>query len=305
MNSPDVSAGQWKVDVRPSGEILTARATEASIELGLLGIPGGYSPTEIEGWLHDLIGVARETGREDAQPRPIPALLHHGLTGLLFSHAQLWNRESERHPVSYAIVSHGGAVAFGWVGDASVATEVNGQRVDPGEIIVRDDEGREARAFELPDAQQVTIRLEWAGGAEGEAPVVLEAHWGGAAATPAAATPAAATPAAHAGRVVIAEPPPRAEPTLQAAPAPSAAPSSSASSAAVPDAPEEAPDEEAFEFEPEMPSLRDEIETPAAPRLAPERPVARMEGIVRDAVRIPGTGESFLETSGEPLDLSA
>ena len=277
MTSPEDSAGQWTVTVRSSGEILTAAALEPSIELGLLGVPSGYTPPEIAGWLHDLIGVARETGREDARARPIPALLHHGLTGLLFSHAQLWNREGEQHPLSYAVVHAGGAVAFGWIGDASITARVAGEPVDLREVIVRDDEGHEARAFELPDSGAVDLRLEWASAG---AQAVLEAHWPGPA-------PATADGAATVDTPVPMAPPAWFEAGEEEPVAKTLAPIRD-------DASPEAPAE-----------LRDAIETPE-PYMTPAVPVVPMEGIERESFHpFGGPHPSFFDSESEPLDLDA
>ncbi len=314
MNAPDLNAGQWMVDVRPRGEILTASAGDASIELGVLGIPSGYSAAEIEGWLHDLIGVARETAREDERVRPIPALLHHGLTGLLFSHAQLWNRDGERHPASYAVVRVNGMLGFGWIGAAEVSVTVAGAPADPGEVIVRDDEGREARAFELPGEGPVEIHLTWSAG-EPQPLVELDARWEAAAAPGAPqAAPHEAPPAAPRLADDDDFEQPRTMIPAAAAFAPDAAAEAPAAPAfEVPVAPDpdiESPAAPAFE----VPVAPDpDIESPAAPRIAPQGPVTPMEGIERetfapfppDEPPPPQAEPSFLESDGEPLDLGA
>ena len=53
MNAPDRADGQWRVHLPADGEILAAAATDPAIELGLLGIPDGYSAAEITGLAAD------------------------------------------------------------------------------------------------------------------------------------------------------------------------------------------------------------------------------------------------------------
>src|SRR6185295_6766140 len=94
------STPQWEVSTRSSGEVLTASAGGDDLSLTLVGVPDGFTPREISGWLDDVGGVARETSRSDATPKPIPHLLHHALTGLLFSQSELWSQTPGPAPCS-------------------------------------------------------------------------------------------------------------------------------------------------------------------------------------------------------------
>ena len=100
MTLASTSTSRWAVSARTSGEVLTAEVAKAGVRLVVLGVPERYSSHELEGWLTDLAGVALETSRSDSRPRSIPALLHHALTGLLFSHAELWDRLDGPRPCS-------------------------------------------------------------------------------------------------------------------------------------------------------------------------------------------------------------
>ena len=103
MTPVNLVAPRWAVSGRTHGEVLTAGVSTSGLEIVLLGVPQGFTPAEVEGWLHDLSGVAIETSRTDTRERPIPAALHHALTGLLFSQAELWGRASA-NPCSAAFV---------------------------------------------------------------------------------------------------------------------------------------------------------------------------------------------------------
>lgn len=196
MNVTSVTRPQWVVSTRTRGELLTAGARGEGLELLLLGVPTGYTSPEVSGWLQDLIGVARETSRGDEGVRPIPALLHHALTGLLFSHGELWRGAPDRGPCSAAFVETEQGIAFGWLGAARVRVLLDGDPVEPQWVRVRDEEGREARAMVIDPARQMLISLEWwAGEDETQSPTaVAEAEWS-AEATPAAATSATAVAA--------------------------------------------------------------------------------------------------------------
>ncbi len=181
MNVAVSKPPQWSVSARSHGEVLTAGTAGGGLELLVLSTPGSFTVPEFEGWLRDLLGVTRETASGDQGPRPIPALLHHALTGLLFSHAELWERAGAQPPCSLAFVVAGGRVAFGWVGDARVGVWVNDQPVENGWVKVRDDEGREAFAIALDWSPPVRVRLVWSApnaGEEGPGAIV-DAEWPG------------------------------------------------------------------------------------------------------------------------------
>lgn len=175
-------ASRWAVSARTNGEVLTAGISRSELELTVLGIPGGFSQLEIEGWLHDLAGVAVETSRADSRARAIPALMHHALTGLLFSHAELWDKLEAPRPCSSAFVDLPEGAAFGWVGDARVHVLVDGDPVEPQWVRVRDEAGREGRAAVFATGSDVVVTLEyWPQGEDGGvAPASLEAEWVGA-----------------------------------------------------------------------------------------------------------------------------
>src|SRR5580765_3998730 len=117
MNVAIASGARWRISTRRTGEVFAAGHAADDAELLLLGIPHGFTAPELEGWLRDVVGVARDTARQDGGDRPIPVLLHHLLTGLLFSHAELWDRGGEPRSCSVAFVRAGEAVGFSWVGD--------------------------------------------------------------------------------------------------------------------------------------------------------------------------------------------
>src|SRR5262245_24888301 len=174
MPSVTDSTSRWAVSTRLGGEVSTAEAASAGLHLVLLGAPGGYGPRETQGWLHDVIGVARETAAGDPTPRPIPTLLHHALTGLLFSHAELWDRP-EAKLCSIAAVQSDEEAGIGWVGDALADVWIEDQPGDVRWVRVRDDVGREARAWCFSVGHRVRVQLRWRpGGAEQDAVIVAE-----------------------------------------------------------------------------------------------------------------------------------
>jgi hypothetical protein len=181
MSLASTPASRWAVSARTNGEVLTAGITRSELELVVLGIPGGFSQPEIEGWLHDLAGVAVETSRADSRSRAIPALMHHALTGLLFSHAELWDRLDAPRPCSSAFVDLPDGAAFGWFGDATVHVLVDGDLVEPQWVRVRDEQGREARAAVFAPGTDVVVTLHyWPNGEDGNAaPASIEAEWSG------------------------------------------------------------------------------------------------------------------------------
>jgi PEGA domain-containing protein len=167
----------WAVLAQPTGEVLTADARSPGLHLGLLGVPPGFARRDAEGWLYDVMGVAHESSASQPVARPIPAILDHAMTGLLFSHGELWDRPGLPSPCSYAFVESRGEIGFGWVGDAKVSVWVDGHPRDPAWVILRDSRGHQARAWSIPAHHEVQVRISWshwagdptAGGAEVEA----------------------------------------------------------------------------------------------------------------------------------------
>lgn len=178
-NGP-ATTDRWAVSTRTSGAVLTAGVALPAIRLGILGIPQGFTPVEIESWLRDLAGVALETSRNDQRPRPIPALLHHALTGLLFSQTELWSHTGRALPCSAVFVDGANGAAFGWVGSARVMLLVNGEPFEPQWVIVRDETGHEALSAMLPSDAHVLLTLEYRPkGEDGSAtPASIDAEFG-------------------------------------------------------------------------------------------------------------------------------
>lgn len=213
MNVASTSAPHWAVSTHTDGEVLTAGVTGEHVDLVLLAIPAGFTSSEIEGWLRDLAGVALETSRSDVKQRAIPSLLHHTLTGLLFSHAELWSRAGVEDACSAAFIETPDGASFGWVGTGAARVRINGRDYSPQWVHVRDEEGREARAAMLPPGVRAEVTIEhWPGGRDaGRPPVMVEAEW---------AVPVAPQPAAPASESEAApaspEPPAAAAEALQA-----------------------------------------------------------------------------------------
>ncbi len=182
MNQALAAATQWMVSARADGEILTAGAGSDGLEFCVVGFPDRFTPEEIAGWVNDLTGVARETATGDTRARTIPPLLHHALTGLLFSHAELWESDGITRPCSAAFVVADGRVAFGWVGEALSEVWVDDGPLEDVYTRVRDDEGREALGIAFDPGCRVRVRLTWTAlpGATHAPSAVIEAEWAGA-----------------------------------------------------------------------------------------------------------------------------
>src|SRR5262245_28465653 len=167
----------WEVLAQPTGEVLTAGAKSPGLVLGLLGVPRGFEARDAEGWLYDVAGVSHESSAGRPARRPIPAILEQAITGLLFSHAELWEHPGSAAPCSYAFIEGRGEIGFGWVGEARVSVWVDGEPRDAGFITLRDGSGRKGRAWAIPSYHNVQVRISWlsaasdpgAGGAEVEA----------------------------------------------------------------------------------------------------------------------------------------
>ena len=167
----------WEVLAQPTGEVLTAEARSPGLLLGLVGVPRGFEARDAEGWLYDVAGVSHESSAGRPSRRPIPSILDHAITGLLFSHAELWEQEGSPTPCSYAFIEGRGEIGFGWVGEAKVSVWVDGEPREAGFITLRDSHGRKGRAWSIPSYHNVQVRISWlssaqdpsAGGAEVEA----------------------------------------------------------------------------------------------------------------------------------------
>ncbi len=206
--SSPAAADHWAVSTRTQGGVRSATATLPSIEMALLGIPEGFTPAEIQSWLRDLAGVAIETSRSDESARPIPQLLHHVLTGLLFSQTELWSHTGQPLPCAAVFVDTPQGVAFGWVGRARVVLLVNGEPFEPQWVLVRDEAGQEAMSAVIPAGAHALLTLEyWPRGEDGkQAPASVDAEWGQ---TVANRLPAASLPAAGGSPVTLAPAPAR------------------------------------------------------------------------------------------------
>ncbi|MEY4069862.1 MAG: hypothetical protein RL721_476, partial [Candidatus Eisenbacteria bacterium] len=171
------TAESWAVSTRSNGSVPTAGVSLPGIQLGILGIPHGFTTPEIQNWLRDLAGVALETSRTDLRPRPIPPLLHHSLTGLLFSQTELWSKTGLAMPCSAVFVSGPEGLAFGWVGEARVSIVADGRVIEPRWVLVRDESGQEACSAMLPAESAVTVTIECHLAGAGEATAAFEASW--------------------------------------------------------------------------------------------------------------------------------
>ena len=177
------SAHRWRISTRTRGEVLAATAGSEDCQFLVLRSSGDQSLSELESWLGDLLGVAADGMRTDQNPRPIPRLLHHALTGLLFSHREVWNSGPPGSTLSLAFVRAGEEVAFGWVGECAPMVWIDDRPADVEWVRVRDHGGREAFALGAKAGSRVRVSLDWlpAGAASGTSGVEVEAVWGAAA----------------------------------------------------------------------------------------------------------------------------
>ena len=184
MDEVVISTARWTASAHSSGEVLAAYVPGPGLGLAFLGAPVGFSRPEVESWLSELIGVAGDAERNpsrDAAVSPIPRLLHHALTGLLFYEAELWNEAEDRLPCAFAFVESEGRVAFGWTGTGRVELSKDGQPFEPVWVLVRDEHGRSARALVTEARHALAIRATWPATADdtGCATGTLEAVWPG------------------------------------------------------------------------------------------------------------------------------
>src|SRR5262245_4610464 len=181
MNKVVELASNWAVLTRSSGEVLTAEARSPGLHMGLLGAPSGFDCRDAEGWLYDVGAVAHESSEGGAaSSRAIPVRLHTAPTGPLFSHAELWDQSGTPSPCSFAFADGPQEVGFGMVGKAEVNIWVDGEAVGTEGVPVRDAVGREARAWKLPSARAVRVRIVWRpSDADAAGAAEVEAIWGG------------------------------------------------------------------------------------------------------------------------------
>jgi len=156
---PVADIRQWVVSARSRGEVLATSARGPGVDLVMVGVPSGYSAEEVESWLGDLMGMAMETSSAESGDRPIPPLLHHLLTGLIFSHSEMWNRGRRGGPASMAFVRTPGEVAFGWVNGPPPDLWIDDHRANVEWVRIRDNDGREAQALSIDPAHRVRVRF--------------------------------------------------------------------------------------------------------------------------------------------------
>jgi PEGA domain-containing protein len=225
MPSGAPALGRWALSTRIRGEVLTAAAEVPDLQLCLLAAPQGLTREQAEAWLSDVAAVARETEATPAGPEALPGVLRNALTGLMFSHAELWDRGAAGKPCSVAFVTAGEMVGFGIVGEAEVAMLLDGRPHEPAWLRVRDEQGREARAWSKPARHALQLRIVWSSvpGQIDAAAARLEADWQPAATAAPRGVEIAASAQEH---NLGAAPPPdtaRLEPLPQPAPEPAPA----------------------------------------------------------------------------------
>jgi hypothetical protein len=158
-NQAATDVRQWLVSARSRGELLTSTAKTPGIDLVMVGVPAGYSSEEVESWLRDLMGMSLETSSTETGERPIPALLHHLLTGLIFSHSELWDRGGAAAPASMAFVRTAKEVAFGWVNGPAPDLWIDDHPARVEWVRIRDQDGREAFALSIDPAHRVRVHF--------------------------------------------------------------------------------------------------------------------------------------------------
>ncbi len=176
--SPPVA---WNVSARPSGEILAVETGDGALRVAFLGPSAAWTAPEVESWLRELAGMASATV-QDAMPEGIPRALHQALSGLLFFEAELWPGLDGPSPCTLALVHCGDSVAIGWCGGGSLEVRRDGAAYAPVWTIVRDEQGRDARACSVKADARVSVRARWESGRGGQdvPDGVIEAHWPGA-----------------------------------------------------------------------------------------------------------------------------
>ncbi|HVP14768.1 MAG TPA: PEGA domain-containing protein [Terriglobales bacterium] len=190
-----LASSEWIVSTHSDGEVLAAWVEGAGLRVGFLGDRRRFHEPEVRGLLTDLVHVALETSGAPAALAgpatsiPIPLLLHHALSGLLFYENELWHGEPA--PCCVAITEAEEGIALGCTGSGSVSISLAGRSFDPTWIVVRDDAGRTARACLIDDREAIRIVARWGPSSDAGEPGggELEAQWPG----PARIAPLAAT----------------------------------------------------------------------------------------------------------------
>jgi hypothetical protein len=166
---------RWQVSTQGLGELLTTEASASGLDLRMFGQPSDYEPAELRSWLEGLARAADEAAPTALPDDPVPPTLRGALGGLLFSHAELWSRETGSI-CSVALVSGPDRIAFGWVGEASVAVYPQDPAGSSEWVNIRDALGREARAWCGPADREARVELLFSFQL-GESPARLEARW--------------------------------------------------------------------------------------------------------------------------------
>src|SRR5262245_51808384 len=172
MSMMPPSTDRWEVSCRTRDQVSTVEARVPGLEIHLLGLPDGFSPDEVEGWISSLAAASREGAVAASPDDPIPPVLRHVLGGLLFSHAELWGHSAVK-PCSIALVNEHGRVALGWVGTAAALILQGGDELEPEWVLVRDHQGREAHAWCGDARHETQVALSCTTGSDTE-PAIVE-----------------------------------------------------------------------------------------------------------------------------------
>src|SRR5262249_32155007 len=130
---------------------------------------------ELKSWLDGLARAVDEAAASAPPGDPVPPMLRDALGGLLFSHAELWSRETGSIG-SVVLVGATERIGLGWVGEASVAVVPQDPAGTAEWVNIRDAMGREARAWCGPADREARIELLFTLRL-GEPPARLEARW--------------------------------------------------------------------------------------------------------------------------------
>ena len=190
----------WTVSTRHDGEVLTVWTGGDELWLGVLATSGSFTAPEYEGWLNDLAGVARETSIAGTDAGPIPGILHQAVSGLLFSHVELWERSGGPH-ASIALIVDGDEVGIGWVGKLGVEVAIDGEQTDVPWVVVRDSDGNEAHAAKFDAARWLKVAIMWTPREDSTDGAMIDAEWTGGSAGASAAVSAGAIVATKPGVV--------------------------------------------------------------------------------------------------------